>query len=92
MWECRRGVGGEGWFLFSSKIGWRLSEARYSIDVVNQKMAQLHEIDLAPGRETARTGRWVLDTGVTEHGAPPLGVSRKDGVIDSVGRVSSGNE
>ena len=29
---------------------------------------------------------------MTEHGAPSLGVSRKDGVTDGVGRVSGGNE
>ena len=54
-------------------------------------MAQLHQIDWAPDREKARTGSWLLDTGVTEHGAPFLGVSRKYGVSDSVGRVSGGN-
>ena len=30
--------------------------------------------------------------GVTEHGSPSLGVSRKDSVNDGVGRVSGGNE
>ena len=62
------------------------------IDVVDQKMAQLHKIDRAPDRKMARTGSWVLDTGVTEHGALSLGVLRKDGVTDGIGRVSGGNE
>ena len=30
--------------------------------------------------------------GVTEHGAPSLGVLRKDGVNDGLGRVSNSNE
>ena len=83
---------GSGWVLFLSKIGWRPSKAIYSTDVVDHQMAQLHKIDRAPDRETARTGIWVLDTGVTEHRASSLGVSRKDGVNDSVGRVSGINE
>ena len=62
------------------------------IDVVDQQRAQLHRIDRAPDRETAHTGSWVFDTGVTKHGAPSMGVSRKDGVNDLVGRVSGGNE
>ena len=62
------------------------------IDVVNQQMAQLHEIGRAPDLETVCTGSWVLDTGVTEHGAPLMGVSRKGGVNDGVGRLSGGNE
>ena len=85
-------VGGAGWVLFLSKIFWRPSKARYSIDVVDQKMAQLHKIDQASYRKTERTGSWVLDTGVTEHGAPSLGVLRKNGVNNGVGRVSGGNE
>ena len=92
MWECRREVGGAGWVLFKSKIGWRPSEARYLINVIDQQMAQLHEIDRAPDRGTACTGIWVLYTGVTEKGGPLLGVSRKDGVNDGVGKVSGGNE
>ena len=55
-------------------------------------MSQLHKIDRAPDRETACMGSWVLDTGVAEHGSPYLGVSRKDGVIDGVGRVRVINE
>ena len=62
------------------------------IDVVDQQMAPLHKIDRAPDRKTARTGSWVLDTGVTEHGAPLVVVSRKDGVNNGVVRVSDGNE
>ena len=92
MWEYSRGVGGAGWVIFLSKIGWRPSEARYLIDVVDQEMAQLHKIDWAQDREKARTERWLLDTGVTEHGALFLGVSRKYGVNNGEGRVSGGNE
>ena len=92
MWECRRGVVGAGWVLFWSKIGWRPSKARYSIDVVDQQMAQLQKIDWAPDRKTARTGSWLLDTGVAEHGSPSMGVSGNCGVNDRVGRVSGGNE
>ena len=55
-------------------------------------MAQLHEIGRAPDLETVCTGSWVLDTGVTEHRAPLMGVSRKGGVNDGVGRLSGGNE
>ena len=57
-------------------------------------MAQLHEINRAPDRKTSCTGSWVLDTGVIEQGAPLplLGVSRKGGVNDGLGRVSGGNE
>ena len=62
------------------------------IDVVDQQMAPLHKIDRAPDRKTARTGSWVLDTGVKEHGAPLVVVSRKDGVNNGVVRVSDGNE
>ena len=62
------------------------------IDVIDQQMAELHKIDRAPDRKTERTGIWVLDTGVTEHGAPLLGVLRKDGVHDGVGRVIGSNE
>ena len=62
------------------------------IDVVDQQMDQLHKINRAPDRETVCTGRWVLDTGVTEYGAPSLGVLRKDGISNVVGRVSGGNE
>ena len=62
------------------------------IDVVDQQMAQLHEIEWAPDRKTARTGIWVLDTGATEHGALLLVVLRKDGVTDGIERVSGGNE
>ena len=29
---------------------------------------------------------------MTEHGAPSLGILRKDGIADGVGRVSAGNE
>ena len=85
-------MGGAGWVIFLSKICWWPSEAIYFIDVVDQQMAQLHEIDRAPYRETARRGVWVLDMGVTEHGALSLGVSRKDGVNNGVGRVSGSNE
>ena len=92
MWECCRGVGGAGRVFFWSKIGWRPSKARYLIDVVDQQMYQLHKINWAPYHKTVRTGIWVLDTGVTEQGDPLLGVSRKDGVTDIVGRVSGGNE
>ena len=62
------------------------------IDVVDQQMAQLHKIDQATDRKTACTGRSVLDTGVTENGALSLGVSRKDGVNNVVGREIRGNE
>ena len=55
-------------------------------------MAQFHEIDQATDRETSCTGSWVLDTGVTEHGAPLPGVSGKDGVNDGLGRLIGGNE
>ena len=55
-------------------------------------MAQLHKIEWAPDRETAHTGSWILDTGVTEHRPPLLGVSRKDGITNVVGRVSGGNK
>ena len=55
-------------------------------------MAQLHKIERAPDRKTACTGSWVLDTGMTEHGSPSLGVSRKYVINDGVGRVSGGNE
>ena len=55
-------------------------------------MAQIHEIEWEPDRKTARTGSWLLDTGVTEHGSLSLGVLRKDGITDGVGRVSGGNE
>ena len=55
-------------------------------------MAQLHEINRAPDRKTSLTRSWVLDTGVTEHGSPSLGVSGKDVINNSVGRVSGGNE
>ena len=55
-------------------------------------MAQLHKIEWAPDCETARTGIWVLDTDVTEHRTPYLGILRKDGVTNGVGRVSGGNE
>ena len=55
-------------------------------------MVQLHEIDRALDLKTACTGSRVSNTGVTEHRAPSLGVSRKDGVTDIVGRVSGGNE
>ena len=92
MWEFPLGVGGSGWVLYLSKIGWRPSEARYFIDVVDQQMAQIHKIEWAPDRETARTGSWVLDTGVTEHGGPSLGVLSKDGSTKGVGRVSGSNE
>ena len=34
----------------------------------------------------------MLATGVREHGGTSLGVSRKDGINDGVGRVSGGNE
>ena len=61
------------------------------INVIDQKMDQLHETVRALDHKTARTGSWVLDTGVTEHGALLLGVSRKDGVNGGVGRVSGGN-
>ena len=86
----RGGRGRLGYFW--SKIGLRPSEARYSIDVVNQQMAQLHEIEWAPDCETSRIWIWVLDTGVTEHGAPSMGASRKYGVTDIVVRASGGNE
>ena len=55
-------------------------------------MDQLHEIDRAPDRKTARTRIWVLDTGVREHREPFMGVSRKDGVNDGVGRMGGSNE
>ena len=55
-------------------------------------MDQLHEINRDLDRKTAHMGHWVLDTGVTEHGYPLLGISRKDGVNDDVGRVSVVNE
>ena len=84
-------MGGADWVLFLSKIFWRPSKARYSIDVVDQKMAQLHKIDQAPYRKTARTGSWLLDTGVMEQGDPFLGVSGKDGVTNGLGRVRGGN-
>ena len=62
------------------------------INVVDHKMAQLHRIDRALDRETARTRIWLLDTGVTEHGASSLGVSRKDGFNNGVERASGGNK
>ena len=65
MWECRQWVGVSGWVLFLSKVGWRPSEARYLIDIISQKMAQLHKINWAPDRKTARRGIWLLDMGVT---------------------------
>ena len=92
MWEFCQGVGGAGWVLFWSKIGWRPSEARYLIDVVNQQMDQLHEIDWALDRETACAGNWLFDTGMMEHRALSLGVLRKDRVNKGVWRVSGGNE
>ena len=92
MWKCSRGVGGPGWVIFLSQIFWRPSEARYSIDVVNQQMAQLHKIDRAPDRETACIGIWVLDTGMTKHGAPLLVVLKNNGVNGGVGRVSRNNK
>ena len=55
-------------------------------------MVQLHEVKWDPDHKTARTGNWVLDTGVMEHGAPLVGVSIKDGVTNGVGRVSGGNK
>ena len=54
------------------------------INIVDQQMAQLQKLNRAPDRETAHMGSWVLDTGVTEHGGPFLGVSRKDSVNDGV--------
>ena len=92
MWECCRGVGGSGWIIFWSKIGSRPSEARYLISVVDHQMAQLHKIDRAPDRKTACTGIWVLDTGMTKHGAPSLVVSKNNGVNGGVGRVSRNNK
>ena len=62
------------------------------IDVVNQQMVQLHKIKWVPDRKKKRTGSWILDTDVTEHVAPLLGVSRKDYVTNGVGRASGGNE
>ena len=62
------------------------------INVFDQQMAQLHKIDRAPDREMARTGSWVLDMGVTEHGELLLVASRKDDGNDGVIRVSGGNE
>ena len=55
-------------------------------------MAQLHKIDWATDRKTARTWSWVLDTGVKKHGPPSLVVSKKYGVNNDIGRVSSGNK
>ena len=40
----------------------------------------------------ARTGSWVLDMGVTEHGDLLLVASRKDDGNDGVIRESGGNE
>ena len=57
MWECSQGVGGPGFLLFLSQIFWRLSETRFSIDVVDQKMTQPHEIDRAPDHERALKDR-----------------------------------
>ena len=62
------------------------------IDVVDQQMIQFHKIDQTLDCKTARKGRLLLDTGVTEHRDWSLGVSRKDGINDGVGRVSGGNE
>ena len=55
-------------------------------------MAQLHKIEWAPDCDTARTGSSVLDTGVTEHRDLLIGALRKDGVTNSVGRVSGSNK
>ena len=62
------------------------------IGVVDQQIAQLHEIYWDIDRKTARTGGWILDTGVTKHGASSLGVSRKDSVTNSIGSASGVNE
>ena len=92
MWECRRGVGGAGWVIFDPKLAGGRARPDIRIDVVDQQMAQLHKIDWAPDCEMACTGSWVLDTGMTENGAPLMGVLRKYGVKEGVGRVSGGNE
>ena len=62
------------------------------IDVVDQQISKLHKIEWAPDLKTARTGSWVLDTGMTEDWAPSLSISRRDGITDGVGRLSSGDE
>ena len=61
------------------------------INVITQQMAQLREVEWAPDRKIARTGSWVLDTGVTEHWDQSLGVSRNDGITYGVGRVRGVN-
>ena len=74
----------EGWegqvgFFFYPELSGFLARPDILIDAVDQQMAQIHKIDRATDRETVRTGSWVLCMGVTEHGAPLLGVLRKDG-------------